>query len=48
MTTEDATYAAWLNLLGTDEVYDTDVNITADLYLMRKAAEASHPQAEVR
>ena len=48
MTTEDVTYAAWLNLLGTDEVYDKNADIKADLHLMHDAAQASHPKPEVR
>lgn len=47
MTTEDTVYADWLNLLGSDEIDDTDRDIRADLHLMHDAAEDSHPKAEV-
>lgn len=44
MTIEDEVYAAWLNLLGSDEIKDTDPGITADLHAMHDRAEASHGQ----
>jgi hypothetical protein len=42
MTGEDAVYAEWLNLLGSDEIKDHDPDILRDLHLMHEVAEASH------
>lgn len=42
MTREDEIYADWLDLLGSDEISDTNEAITADLKAMRERAEASH------
>lgn len=42
MTTEDEVYAGWLNLLGSDEVSDTDPGTIDDLHRMHDASEASH------
>lgn len=47
MTGEDAVYAGWLNLLGSDEITDLDPDILRDLHLMHDSAEESHPQPEV-
>jgi hypothetical protein len=46
MTTEDEVYAAWLNLLGSDEITDRDPDILTDLHLLHDRAEASHPEAD--
>jgi hypothetical protein len=46
VTAEDAVYAGWLNLLGSDEITDPDPDIRADLHLMHDTAEESHPQPE--
>lgn len=56
MTKEDAVYADWLDLLGSDEISDKNEAITADLKAMRERAEASrdpicvctHPLSEPR
>ena len=42
MTSEDAVYADWLNLLGSDEITDRTPVIMTDLHRMHDAAEASH------
>lgn len=42
MTADDEVYAAWLNLLGSDEINDHDPDIIRDLHRMHDAAEASH------
>lgn len=42
VTGEDAVYAGWLNLLGSDEIEDHDPDIAVDLHLMHDTAEASH------
>lgn len=42
MTKEDQVYGDWLDLLGSDEITDTDPAIAADLHKMHDAAEASH------
>lgn len=42
MTSEDEVYACWLNLLGSDEILDTDPETIDDLHRMHDAAEASH------
>ena len=44
MTSDDAVYADWLNLLGSDEITDRDPDIAADLHQMHDAAEASHKE----
>lgn len=46
MTGEDAIYAGWLNLLGSDEIADLDPDILRDLHLMHDTAEESHPKPE--
>jgi hypothetical protein len=46
MTGEDAVYAWWLDVLGSDEIADTDPGITRALHRMHDAAEASHPEAD--
>jgi hypothetical protein len=43
MTDADRAYADWLNLLGSDEITDTDPGITADLHRMHDRAQDSHP-----
>lgn len=51
MTAEDAVYAAWLNLLGSDEIADTTPaapDIAADLHRMHERAEASHTVGALR
>lgn len=42
MTGEDAVYGDWLNLLGSDEITDSDPAIRDDLHRMHDRAEASH------
>jgi hypothetical protein len=42
MTSEDAAYCGWLNLLGSDEITDTDPGIAACLHTLHDRAEASH------
>lgn len=46
MTKEDAVYADWLDLLGSDEDQDPDPEIIWALHVLHDAAEASHvPEA---
>jgi hypothetical protein len=42
VTSDDITYAVWLNLLGSDEITDTNPDIVRDLHAMHDTAEASH------
>jgi hypothetical protein len=42
MTTEDEVYAGWLNLLGSDEIKDTNEDTIRDLHQMHVSAEVSH------
>jgi hypothetical protein len=46
VTPQDAVYGEWLNILGSDELYDRDPGIAADLKLLHDGAEDSHPQPE--
>jgi hypothetical protein len=41
-TAEDTVYADWLNLLGSDEITDTDAATAAALRRLHDDAEASH------
>lgn len=42
MTGEDSVYAWWLDVLGSDEIADTDPGIARALHRMHDRAEASH------
>jgi hypothetical protein len=44
MTGADEVYAVWLNLLGSDEIDDTNPDTVKDLHQMHDAAEASHTE----
>lgn len=42
MTGADEVYADWLNLLGSDEIDDTNEDTIRDLHQMHVSAEVSH------
>ena len=47
MTAEDAVYAGWLNLLGSDEITDPDESVREALHRLHDLAGRSHEETAV-